>query len=444
MERSDVIIIGGGPGGYEIAAELADKGQKVTLIERDRLGGTCLNRGCIPTKCLCATAEAALNAHSASALGVDVKDVVIDYGKARARMHGIVDSMRDGVQQVLSKVQVVSGVAHINADGTVQVEDAQFAADKVLIATGSAPSRLPIPGAEYAVTSDDLLQDDLPQPRRLTIIGGGVIGIEFASIYAALGTEVTVLEYCKEILPQFDVDIAKRLRMSLQSRGIKFATGANVKSVAADRTVTYETRRGETSVESDMVLMATGRRPVLPDGLTDAGIKLTERGFIEVDERMRTTRPGFYAAGDVTGICMLAHAASAQARLALCEDADIDLDIIPSAVFCTPEAAMAGLTAADCERHGIECTTARCNYAANGKAQAAGVASSGLVKLVYNPQTRLLLGVHVLGAHASDIVAEAVALMHGMVTIDELATDIVHAHPTLSELLPTAARNATT
>lgn len=442
MERSDIIIIGGGPGGYEIAAELADKGMKVTLVERDLLGGTCLNRGCIPTKCLCATAEAALNAQSASALGVEIKDISIDYGKARARMHAVVDDMRDGVRRVLSKVQVINGTATINADGSIQVGDTQLVADKVLIATGSKPARLPIPGAELALTSDELLQTELPQPRRLTIIGGGVIGIEFASIYAALGTEVTVLEYCKEILPPFDADIAKRLRMALQSRGIKFVTGANVKAITTDMTVSYETRRGEATAEADMVLMATGRRPVLPDGLQEGGIELTERGFIEVDELMRTTRPGFHAAGDVTGICMLAHAASAQARVALCEDADVDLNIIPSAVFSVPEAAMAGLTAAECERLGIECATARCNYAANGKAQTAGVASTGLVKLVYNPQTRLLLGVHVLGAHASDLVAEAVALMHGMVTIDELAGDIVHSHPTLSELLQAAARNA--
>lgn len=442
MERSDIIIIGGGPGGYEIAAELADKGMKVTLVERDLLGGTCLNRGCIPTKCLCATAEAALNAQSASALGIEIKDISIDYGKARARMHTVVDDMRDGVRQVLSKVQVINGTATVNADGSIQVGDTQLVADKVLIATGSKPARLPIPGAELALTSDELLQTELPQPQRLTIIGGGVIGIEFASIYAALGTEVTVLEYCKEILPPFDADIAKRLRMALQSRGIKFVTGANVKAISTDMTVSFETRRGEATAEADMVLMATGRRPVLPDGLQEAGIELTERGFIEVDELMRTTRPGFYAAGDVTGICMLAHAASVQARVALCEDADVDLNIIPSAVFSVPEAAMAGLTATECERLGIECATARCNYAANGKAQAVGVASTGLVKLVYNPQTRLLLGVHVLGAHASDLVAEAVALMHGMVTIDELAGDIVHSHPTLSELLQAAARNA--
>ena len=197
-------------------------------------------------------------------------------------------------------------------------------------------------------------------------------------------------------------------------------------------------------MSADMVLMATGRKPVFPHGLKEAGIELNERGFIAVDERMRTSREGFYAAGDVTGICMLAHAASAQARVALFHDDSIGtgLDIIPAAVFSVPEAAMVGLTAAECERHGIEYNTARCNYASNGKAQAEGVASSGLVKIVYNPHTRLILGVHILGAHASDLVAEAAALIYGMTSIDDLAQGLVHCHPTLSELLQTAARAA--
>lgn len=443
MERFDAIIIGGGPGGYEIASELAAKDKSVVLIERDHLGGTCLNRGCIPTKCLCATANAALSAKNAEVFGVEVGAVSVDFAKAVDRMRGIVGDMRGGVEQLLSKVNVVSGCASITPDGNVDVNGKTYAADRILIATGARPAVLNIPGAEYAVTSDDILQNMTQLPDGIVIIGGGVIGIEFASIFNALGCGVTVVEYCKEILPQFDADIAKRLRLALQGRGVKFATGATVKSISAEHEVTYETRRGEASVKAETVLMATGRRPVLPDGLEAAGIELTERGFIAVDDNMQTTRRGIYAAGDVTGICMLAHAASAQARVAMCEDSDVDLDIIPSAVFSTPEAAMTGLTAADCERYGIVCATAKCNYAANGKAQADGVAATGLVKLVYNPETRLLLGAHVLGAHASDLVAEASALMYGMVSIDDLAYGLVHSHPTVSELLQSAARSAT-
>lgn len=442
MERYDVIIIGAGPGGYEVAAELAAAGSRVALVERDKNGGTCLNRGCIPTKCLCATAATALTAKNAAAFGVGTGEVTIDFAAALKRMNGIVDGLRESVDAMLSGVDVIRGTASVTPDGHVKVDGETYSADRVLIATGSAPARLAIPGAEHAVTSDDILQNpDMKLPARLVIIGGGVIGIEFASIFNALGTEVTVVEYCKEILPQFDADIAKRLRLALQARGIKFATGAAVKSIADDRSVVYETRRGEAVVAADMVLMATGRKPVVPEGVEAAGIELTEKGFIAVDELMRTSREGFYAAGDVTGLCMLAHAATAQARVALLPEAEgVELNIIPSAVFSTPEAAMVGLTTEQCERHGVECATAKCNYAANGKAQAEG--ASGLVKIVYSPQTRLILGVHVLGAHASDIVAEAAALMYGMTTVDELAGDLIHSHPTLSELLPLAARNA--
>ena len=440
MERFDILIIGSGPAGYEIAAELAAKGQNVALVERDRTGGTCLNRGCIPTKCLCATAQSVIAARNAAVFGVATGSVSVDYSKAFMRMRDVVGELRSGVEQMLAKVNVVRGCASITPDGSIDVAGKLYSAEKVLIATGSAPSRLSIPGAELALTSDDILEGNMTLPERLVIIGGGVIGIEFASIYNALGCDVTVIEYCKEILPQFDSDIAKRLRIALQARGINFATGAAVRSISPDMEVLYTNRRGDDYVKADMVLMATGRRPVLPTGCIEAGIEVDDRGFISVDERMRTTRDGFYAAGDVTGICMLAHAATAQARIAL-TDADVDLDIIPSAVFSAPEVAMAGLTAADCERYGVQCRTARCNYASNGKAQAMG-ATSGCVKLVYNPETRLILGAHVLGEHASDLVAEVAALMYGMTTIDELAEGLVHSHPTLSELLQTAAKNA--
>ena len=441
MERSDILIIGGGPGGYEIAARKAAEGCSVTLIEQSDLGGTCLNRGCIPTKCLCGTARTALEIREAAKFGIDTGEVSVDHARAKARMHGIVDGLRNDVTQALRMVKVVKATARILPDGTIEAGGELYAADKVLIATGSAPARLRVEGAELAITSDELLSEGATLPASVVIIGGGVIGIEFASILNALGTEVTVVEFCREILPQFDPDVAKRLRLALQGRGVRFATGASVKSIRAGMEVVYDTRRGEATATAETVLMATGRRPIVPDGTAEAGITLSEHGFIEVDERMRTSREGFYAAGDVTGICMLAHAASAQAEIALSDNAEIDLDIIPSAVFSTPEAAMVGLTADRCAAIGLEHAVGRCNYASNGKALADG--ATGLVKIVYNPRTRLILGVHVLGEHASDIVAEAAALMYGMVSVDDLASGLIHSHPTLSELLQTAARNAT-
>ena len=440
MERFDDIIIGAGPGGYEIAAELAASERKVALIEKDRPGGTCLNRGCIPTKCLCATAAMTLSLRDAAAFGIDAGNISVDYDAARQRMHGVVESLRSGVQTLLAKVETIHATAGILSDGTVEADGRRLSADRVLIATGSRPAILPVEGAEHALTSDDLLERDMPLPHRVTIIGGGVIGIEFANIFNALGSEVTVVEYCKEILPTFDTDISKRLRTTLQGRGVKFALGAEVTAISPDGCVHYRGKRGDASVEGDAVVMAVGRRPVLPEGLKEAGIELTPKGFIAVDEGIRTSRPGFYAAGDVTGLCMLAHAATAQARKAMLGE-DVRLDIIPSAVFAVPEAAMVGLSAADCTSRGIECATARGNFAANGKALADGM-PAGCVKIVYDPTTRKILGVHVLGPHASDLVAEGAALMYGGVTVDELAGSLVHSHPTLSEVLQSVARSA--
>lgn len=437
MERFEYLIIGAGPGGYEVAARLARRGHSVALIERELPGGTCLNRGCIPTKCLCATASTLLTLRKAAVMGVTVDGTVaVDYPAALSRMHGVVDGLRGGVESLLRGVALVHGEARFLPDGSVEAAGRVFCADKILISTGSRPAILPVEGAGYAVTSDDILEKDMPLPARLTIIGAGVIGIEFASIFSAMGVDVTVVEYCKEILPMFDTDIAKRLRMALQGRGVSFVLGASVQSIGADRTVRYTGKKGDAVVEGDLVMMAVGRWPVVPEGAREAGIELTDRGFVAVDADMQTTRPGVYAAGDVTGICMLAHVASAQARKALL-GIDVRMDIIPSAVFSEPEAAMVGLTAAECDRRGIPYATARASYASNGKALAGG-AASGSVKMLYDPDTRLLLGVQVLGEHASDLVAECAALMYAGVDVDAVADKLIHAHPTLSELIPSA------
>lgn len=439
MQQADVIIIGAGPGGYEIAAELAAKGDKVTLIERDLLGGTCLNRGCIPTKCLCASASTALTVKGAAEFGVEVEGFKFDFGRAAERMRSVIDGLRENVSSLLSGVTTVQGEARLGANRTVTVGDETYTAPTILLATGSRPAVPSIPGAELAMTSDDFLQlTELPQ--RVAIVGGGVIGLEFASILAAFDREVTVIEYCKEVLPPFDSEIAKRLRSLLSRRGIKFVTGAAVKEIRPGYEVVYEGKRGETIVEADAVLMAVGRRAVIPDGLEEAGVKLTPKGFIEVDEHFRTSAEGILAIGDVNGQCMLAHAASAQARVAF--GADIDLTLVPSAVFTIPEAAMVGMTEEQAAaEEDLEYGTVKLPVASNGKARAMGEAD-GILKLVYNRATRQLLGCHAVGPHAADIIAEAAALMNNHTGLDEIATGIIHAHPTLSELLPAAAHAA--
>ncbi len=438
MRSSEFIIIGGGPGGYEVAAELAAAGRKVTLIERDLLGGTCLNRGCIPTKCLCASASAAMTVAGAAAFGVDVTSFTTDYGRAAQRAAGVMDQLRGGIEAMLRDVEVIKGEASLKPSKIVTVNGEELTADRIIIATGSKPARLDIPGAEFAVTSDEFLSlTDVPQ--RVAIIGGGVIGLEFASILAAFGREVTVIEFRKEILPPFDSEIAKRLRMTLSRRGIKFLTSTRVVAIEKGLHIIYEGKKGKDSLDCDLAVMAVGRRPVLPEGTASAGIELNERGFITVNELMETSVPGICAVGDVNGLCMLAHAASAQARRAI--GSDVNLDVIPSAVFTTPEAAMVGMTEDAARSKDYDIMIGKASFAANGKALAMGE-GDGTIKIIFARESGFILGCHILGPHAADLIAEVAALMFGMTTHEELADELVHGHPTLSEVIQAAARNA--
>ncbi len=438
MRSADFIIIGGGPGGYEIAADLAADGRKVILIERDRLGGTCLNRGCIPTKCLCASASAAMTVADAASYGVDVPAFTLDYGRAVERAAAVMDQLRGGIEAMLRDVEVIIGEASLKPDKVVVVNGEHLTAGRIIIATGSRPAVPDIPGASLAVTSDGFLSlTDVP--RRVAIIGGGVIGLEFASILAAFGREVTVLEFCKEVLPQFDGEIAKRLRTTLSRRGIKFLTSTRVTAIEKGLRIIYEGKRGNDSLDCDLVVMAVGRRPVMPQGIEAAGIELDGRGFIKVDELMETSVGGIYAVGDVNGLCMLAHAASAQARRA--SGIDVNLDIIPSAVFTSPEAAMVGMTEDRARKKGHELMIGKASFAANGKALAMAE-SDGTVKIIFDRESGLILGCHIIGPHAADLIAEVAALMFGMTTREELAEKLVHGHPTLSEALQDASRNA--
>ncbi len=421
-----------------MAAELAAAGRKVILIERDRLGGTCLNRGCIPTKCLCAAASALLLISTASQFGIDVGQVTPDYSRTAARSNSVIDQLRQGIETMLRDVEVIHGEATLKQDKIISVNGEDLTADHIIIATGSKPASLDIPGAALAITSDEFLSlTELPQ--RVAIIGGGVIGLEFASIISAFGREVTVIEYCKEILPPFDSEIAKRLRTMLSRRGIKFVTSARVTSIEQGLRINYEAKRGHDSIEADLAIMAVGRRPVIPSGAEEAGIELDSRGFIKVDELMQTSVSGIYAVGDVNGLCMLAHAAAAQARRAI--GSDVNLDVIPSAVFTQPEAAMVGLTEDQAKAKDYDIMIGKASYASNGKALAMGEAD-GTIKIIFARESGFILGCHIIGPHASDLIAEVAALMFGMTTREELADELVHGHPTLSEIIPAAARNA--
>ena len=434
MNQADLIIIGAGPGGYETAAEAAAEGLNVVIIERAELGGTCLNRGCIPTKALCRSAQVALDVKEASAYGVDVNGFTLNYPAAAARKDEVVAQLRQGVEMALSRCTVVCGEARFVEPRIVAVGEESYTAPKIIIATGSSPARLPIPGADLAVDSDRLLSMT-SFPERVTIIGGGVIGMEFASILSAFGVAVTVVEYCKEILPPFDKDISKRLKMALSKRGINIITSAAVTEINPDLTVVYEAKGKQAEVASDLVVMAVGRRPVLPAGIDCTGITVGRRG-IEVDDNMMTSVEGIYAIGDVNGRCMLAHAASAQGRRVLGKP--VDLDVVPSAVFTTPECAMVGLTEEQCKERQLPFKSAKALFRANGKALAMNE-SEGLVKMIVNTETRMILGCHICGPHAADLIQEVALAMARALPVDAIA-DTIHGHPTLGEAVQQAAR----
>lgn len=431
-----LIIIGGGPGGYETAAEALARGLEVTLITEGPLGGTCLNEGCIPTKTLCRFAEE-LNGERL----LDPSEME----SFQAVKAGVVQQLQGGIAGLLRKSELVYGKARFTGPKTVAVGDTEYSADSIIIATGSTGASLPIPGAGLCLGSREMLE--LTEvPRRLCVIGGGVIGLEFAGIFRAFGSEVSVLEYCPGILPRFDEDLAKRLRLSLKKRGIAIETSAQVCGVSKvddGLEVKYILKEEEHTVQADAVLMAVGRRANTEGlNLEAAGVARGRRG-IEVDEHMRTSVPGIYAIGDVTGGIMLAHYASFQGRRALNdilgESDGIRFDICPAAVFTVPEVATVGLTEEDCKARGIDFKAHKAMYGGNGKAVSMGV-SEGYAKVLTEGAEGRILGVHIMGAHASDIIHEAAALMNFDATLLQ-ARNIIHAHPTLSEVLQSAFRS---
>ena len=433
MNSCDIIIIGSGPGGYELAANAVKHNLSTVIIERDQLGGTCLNRGCIPTKALCRSAEVADLVRNASSFGVEVNEFSLSYSKAVNRKDEIVEQLRQGVSMLLNGATVVKGEAKFTGENVVEVNGESYTAPRIVIATGSKPAMLPIPGAELAMTSDDVLSlEQLPES--ICVIGGGVIGVELASILSSFGVKVTIVEYCSEILPNFDKEIAKRLRTALSRRGIKVVVSASVTAIREGMEVDYESKGKTVTLNVDAVLMAVGRRPVIPEGVVELGVKTGRRG-IEVNERYETSIPGIYAIGDVNGECMLAHAATAQGERIL--GSEVDVTVVPAAVFTVPECSMVGLTEEQCREQGIDYIVSKAMLRANGLALAIGEVD-GLVKLIVDKESRKILGCHICGPHAADIVQEIALAISSQLTVDAVANTI-HAHPTLGEVVRAAA-----
>ena len=434
MTTTDLIIIGAGPGGYRAAEYAAKQGLKVVIFEAGEVGGTCLNVGCIPTKTY---------VHSAT------------FAEARERMAAVVPQLRAGVESILShpNITLVKEACKFIDANCVN----EFTAPHIIIATGSETKWLPIEGAQTdprVVDSTGLLQ--LEQlPKRLAIIGAGVIGMEFASVFRRFGSEVTVIEYLKECLPALDSDLAKRLRKQMEKEGITFHMQCAVKQIA-DGEVFFEDKKGNTqSVEADIILMATGRKPRTEGlGLEHLGITLAPNGAIPTDDNFGVLSPlplegmgeALFAIGDVNGRQMLAHAAEMQAVRAvnqiLGKKDNIRFDIMPAAIFTSPEAACVGPTEDQLKEQGIAYECKKSFWRANGKALAMGE-TEGMLKLFITPPFGgdgggSILGCHAYGAHAADIVQEVSVLMCKSTTLSELA-DMVHIHPTLSEILKSAA-----
>lgn len=450
MQKTDLIIIGAGPGGYETALEAAKAGLSVTLFEGAELGGTCLNAGCIPTKCLVKNAEVVSQFKNSEQFGIDDFTFSLDFNKVMERKNNVVETLRAGIAQMMkmAKVNVVKGFAAFTDDHTVTCDGEEYTADNFIIATGSVSKVLPIPGADLECVMDStriLSIDHIPES--LTIIGGGVIGMEFAGIFSALGSKVTVIEFMKQILPPFDADIAKRLKAALTKQGIKIITGAAATSIAQDAdyqcVVNYTVKDKEEQVVSSDLLMAVGRAPRLDTcGLDKAGVEYTKRGIV-VDEWMRTNVPHIFAIGDCNARMMLAHVASFQGMHALNailgHDDDIDFNVVPSAVFTNPECGMAGLTEAQCKEKGMDVKIGQAFFRANGKALAMGE-SEGLVKLIFDAVSGCLVGAHIMGVQAADLAQQCADLMSRGTTRDQML-DIIFGHPTVSEVLMAAARN---
>ena len=429
-----LLIIGAGPGGYETAVEAVKRGMEVTLITEGPLGGTCLNEGCIPTKTFCHYAE--LIEQNLKA-GLDCK---LAFAAAAERKQAVIEQLRGGIDMLLKGVEVVQGRAVFKDVRTIVCNGQEYNADKIIIATGSVSASLPVPGSESCLTSKDVLElTDVPES--LCVIGGGVIGLEFASIFRSFGSEVTVLEFCPNILPRFDVDLAKRLKQLLSKRGINIEVQAQVTRIDGN-TVTYIKKDKEYTVQVEKVLMAVGRRPNTEClNLEAAGIDYTRKGIM-VNDRFETSVPNIYAVGDVTGGIMLAHAATFQGRRALnaiCGETDsIRFDLVPAAVFTMPEVAMVGLTEEQCKEQGLQVRCLKSFYRANGKAVSMDE-TDGYCKLIVS-ENGVILGAHLMGAHASDLIHEIAAVMNINGTLEQLRY-VIHAHPTLSEVLQAAIHN---
>ncbi len=448
-ERFDLIVIGGGPGGYVAAIRASQLGLKVACVEDQHLGGVCLNIGCIPTKAMLTSALLVNEMKEGERHGIVAKDLTFDLGPAQERSRRVADQMRNGIGMLFKKNKVthLEGFGRLKGKGKVEVEGADgkrssYEADNVIIATGSRPRDLPVLKIDEEriwSSTGALMQKEAPGS--LFIVGAGAIGMEFADVYASYGTEVTIVEALDRILPLEDAEVSKFMERTYKKRGMDIHTGARFQKadVKADGvTVTFTDAKGEDqTIDVDYVLSAVGRVPNSEDlGLESAGVKVDDRGFIVVDAHLRTNVDGVYAVGDVAGHQLLAHKASHEGIVCVEHIAGeghhtIDYDNVPNCTYCHPEVASVGLTEEQAKEQGHDIQVGKFPWVGVGRAVASGHAE-GFIKVIRDKKYSEILGAHIVGPHATELIAEFVVGRHLESTVEEMEK-AMHPHPTLSE-----------
>jgi len=452
MEKAQVVVIGGGPGGYVASIRAAQLGANVILIEKDKVGGTCLNRGCIPTKALLGSTNVIDTIRRAKEFGIEVKEVQPNFSRIMKRKEQIVRQLVQGINQLCRahKIQLINGTATIVSPQNIKVESSEgtedFKAEKIIIATGSTPVQPALFDFTHpaVLTSDNTLElTNVPQS--LLIVGAGVIGLEFACIFSTLGTRITIVEMMDQILPTEDIRIAMQMQQILSERDIVFYTKTKVEGITdySSNGVTAKLGNGE-EITAEKMLVSIGRRPNSKDlGLENVGIATGQIGNIQVNEKMETNVSGIYAVGDAVGGIMLAHVASAEgivaAENAMGISSNMDYSTVPTCIYTSPEVASVGLTVDKAEANGKKVRTGRFPFAASGKALTIGE-DDGLVRLVVDEETDHVIGAQIIGPHATELIAEvALAIKYGL-TAEQIGA-VIHAHPTLSEGIMEAAEN---
>ncbi|ABB15243.1 dihydrolipoyl dehydrogenase [Carboxydothermus hydrogenoformans] len=447
----DVAILGGGPGGYVAAIRAAQLGLSVVVVEKDELGGTCLNRGCIPTKALVSTAERLHQIKNSAAFGIEVTGYNFNFQKAAERKNQVVERLVKGIHYLFkkSKITLIKGTGKLTGKNEITVETSdgleKVEAKNIILATGSKPALISALGydGERVITSDEALNLE-KLPAEMVIIGGGVIGSEFATIFSEMGVKVTIVELLPSILANTDKEVSRYLTTLFKKRGIQVKTKVAVKEVKKGEKVTVVLENGEELV-TDMVLISIGRVLNTKDiGLEEVGVALGPKGEVLVDEYLRTNVENIYAIGDITSKMQLAHVASAQGirvvENLVGEPQPMSYDVVPGCIFTLPEIAMVGLTSQEAEEKGIKIITGKFPFQASGKAVAMEE-TEGFVKIIADFYTHRILGGHIVGPHATDLIGEiALAVQKGL-TLEEVAHTI-HAHPSLPEAVMEAAEAA--